>query len=168
MGKQELEAWSSALRTEVEQHRQMIEDLTRQLALSEERLNLVNRLLELDCSPLPAVVNAEPTTATQAAAGEPAPADEISNSSTTLEDGVERVLASVGEPMHISKIRAQLINGGIPIPGRGEDANVIVRITADERFCRTSRGTYALTSWGLPAMTPMKRRRKTAPGGKNK
>ena len=142
----------------------MIDDLTRQLALTEERLNLVNRLLELDCSQMSTAVGEDPTAATPAAAGEPAPEEEMSAPPATLEVGVEKILAAAGEPMHISKIRAQLINDGIPIPGKGEDANVIVRISADERFCRTSRGTYALTSWGIPAMASPKRRRNTKQG----
>ena len=168
IGRQELEAWSSALRAEVERHRQMIDDLTKQLAQSEERLNLVNRLLELDGSSLPTVVDEELTATPPSEAGLSAQAKEPHDPVATLEDGVERVLEAVGVPTHISRIRAQLINDGIPIPGRGEDANVIVRISADERFCRTSRGTYALTSWGIPAMMPPKRRRKTKQGGTSK
>ena len=168
IGRQALEAWSSTLRAEVEQHRHMIDDLTRQLAQTEERLNLVNRLLELDHPTLAATVNEESTTVAEDAAGERTTVDEMNSPSGTLEDGVERILAALGEPTHISQIRAQLINDGIPIPGRGEDANVIVRISADERFCRTSRGTYALASWGIPPMTPAKRRRKTKQGRTSK
>lgn len=145
----------------------MIDDLTKQLGLTEERLNLVNRLLELDCSQT-SVVGEGPTATASAAAGEPAPEEETSAPPATLEVGVEKILAAAGEPMHISRIRAQLINDGIPIPGKGEDANVIVRISADERFCRTSRGTYALTSWGIPAMAPPKRRRNTKQRRSNK
>ena len=146
----------------------MIDDLTKQLAVSEERLNLVNRLLELDGSQMSAVPGERSTATKQAAEPEPAQAQEVSDPAVTLEDGVERILTADGEPMHISKIREQLISDGTPIPGRGEAANVIVRISGDKRFCRTSRGTYALTSWGIPAMTPTKRRRKTKQGRTSK
>ena len=75
--------------------------------------------------------------------GEATDADEIDleghgspgNGSTSLEDAVAELLSEAGEPTHISRIRELLIDGGVPIPGHGEDANVIVRITADGRFC---------------------------------
>lgn len=83
-----------------------------------------------------------------------------------VEDHMEAVLTDAGEPMHISALRQALIERGVPLPGRGDEANIIVRLRRDERrFTRTGRGTYALAAWGLPAVAPTRRkkvRRRTA------
>jgi hypothetical protein len=73
---------------------------------------------------------------------------------------VEAILAEKGEPMHIGALRDVLIERGIPLPGRGDEANIIVRLRRDDtRFTRTGRGTYGLTAWGLPAVAPTRRKK---------
>ena len=70
-----------------------------------------------------------------------------------LEATVEGILRSAGRPIHISDIRSSLLEKGIPIPGRGDEANVIVRLRRlEDRFTRTARGTYGLAEWKLPAL----------------
>ena len=87
-----------------------------------------------------------------------------------IEDRIEEVLQSNGKPMHITDIRATLIRIGVPLPGRGDEANIILRLRrASERFVRTGRGTYALTAWKIPEYSPapsrkrVRRRRRTVP-----
>ena len=63
--------------------------------------------------------------------------------------------------MHISDIRSSPLEKGIPIPGRGDEANVIVRLRRlEDRFTRTARGTYGLAEWKLPALASKAGRRK--------
>jgi hypothetical protein len=77
-----------------------------------------------------------------------------------LEDAVEELLRAAGEPLHISKIRETLVAQGVPIPGRGDDANIIVRLRRfEDRFTRTARGTYGLAEWGIPALRSKTRKR---------
>jgi hypothetical protein len=80
-----------------------------------------------------------------------------------LEAAVEQILREAGEPLHISSIRQILLDRRVPIPGRGDDANIIVRLRRlNQQFMRTARGTYGLTEWGLPALSGKahKRRRR--------
>ena len=63
-------------------------------------------------------------------------------------EAVAAILDERGEPMHVRDIRAELIARGVPLPGRGADANVIVHLSRNPNtFVRTSRGTYGLTAW---------------------
>ena len=63
-------------------------------------------------------------------------------------EAVTEILDDSGEPMHVQEIRAELTSRGVPVPGRGTDANVIVHLSRmPDIFVRTSRGTYGLTKW---------------------
>jgi hypothetical protein len=63
--------------------------------------------------------------------------------------------------MHIRDIRNALIQKGVPLPGKGDEANIILRLRRDNaRFIRTERGTYALVEWNLPAYAPAPRTKK--------
>jgi hypothetical protein len=129
-----------------------IEIRLRQVELSqvEERITLVSRLIAVD--------SIESSTAGSELAEVIAPSlipqsSRLSNEGE-LEDEVEALLRVAGGPMHISSIREALIANGVQIPGRGDEANIIVRIRKiPDRFTRTARGTYALPEWGIPEMT---------------
>ena len=83
-----------------------------------------------------------------------------------LERHVEDILDRAGKPMHIGAIREQLLSRAVPIPGRGDEANIIVRLSrANETFVRTARGTYGLVAWGLTPMPKRARRRSTKSKG---
>lgn len=61
---------------------------------------------------------------------------------------VSAVLDEAGRPMHVREIRTMLASRGVPLPGRGTDANLIVHLSRKpDVFVRTSRGTYGLTEW---------------------
>jgi hypothetical protein len=78
-----------------------------------------------------------------------------------IEDHIEAILGSKGKPMHIRDIYAALIEMGVPLPGKGHEANIILRLRRDsDRFIRTARGTYALVAWDLPLDSPAKRKRR--------
>lgn len=158
-----LSTWQVALTDRAEDLRAKIIAQQADLAQVEERLTLVTKLIEVE---------------TRAMAGTPA-ADGGSASksdsvltirpmrkvTSDLEDAVEEILRDAGKPLHISAIRETLMARGVPIPGRGDDANIIVRLRrVEERFTRTARGTYGLAEWKIPALKskPRKARRTTA------
>jgi hypothetical protein len=103
------------------------ETVKAELAREQERLNLLERLRVLDDTP-----SEQPLSASQR---------------PVLEDAVVDYLRLSGKPMHISVIRSNLIKDGVPIPGKGVDANVITRISRDGRIARAPgrRGYYVLS-----------------------
>ena len=75
------------------------------------------------------------------------------NSSSNFNDEIRIILEEDGNAMHISEICNRLYEKAIPLPGKGTQANVIVRIRRDpNQFTRTDNGTYALAEWGMPPM----------------
>jgi len=75
-----------------------------------------------------------------------------------IEQGAVEILAERAKPLHISELRDQLSRRGIPIPGKGTDANVIVYLARCNNICRVGRGLYALRAWNVPEV-PARRRR---------
>jgi hypothetical protein len=151
---EDLEAWARATEREIDEIRGQMLPLEERMGAARERLDLIRRLVGLaDGS------KRQPTAAPRSSQrGEPAEGRVPPGG--TVEDQVEAILAKRGEPMHISALRDALIEQGVPLPGRGDEANIIVRLRRDEaRFTRTGRGTYALTAWGLPAVAPTQRRK---------
>lgn len=160
----DLSAWAGALDEEISQLREEIQRLTAVLSKAEEKLRLVRRLRELEGGLQAEAFENQAEDSTGQFAHPLSRTDSdgtgASSSAPDLEDAVEQILTESGEPMHISLIRDQLTARGVAIPGRGDDANIIVRIRKTEgRFTRTARGTYALASWGLPSVDSSKRRR---------
>jgi len=71
----------------------------------------------------------------------------------------EIILREAGKPMHINELHMDLIKKGIPIPGKGNQANVIARIQrSDGRIIRTGHGVYGLPEFGLPERKPVRKR----------
>jgi hypothetical protein len=156
---QDLRDWASALSEQIGALRAELRRCQAELAAAEERQGLVHRLLELDGDTTAEPICSEDDHDTQPSA-EPE-ASHLDNghalasrpTGRSLEDAVASILEGSGEPMHVGDIRLRLIADGVPIPGRGDDANIIVRLrAAPERFTRTARGTYALAAWGLPSL----------------
>lgn len=151
-------SWQAALTRQAENLHIEIHDKQSDLAQVEERLALVTRLIGVE------------TRAERGASGSKGenPAPEPSSSdlptrpnTSDLEHAVAEILRAAGEPLHISNIRGALIARGVPIPGRGDEANIIVRLRRfDDRFTRTARGTYGLAEWGIPALERKTRKRR--------
>lgn len=154
-------AWQATLVGQAEDLRTSIRAMQADLAKVEERMSLVTKLIEVETG-----VDVDTQSNSQATAEGPTKAAGEKGPTVTadLELAVEEILRAAGQPMHIADIRANLIDQGVPIPGRGDDANIIVRLRRlDDRFTRTARGTYALAEWGLPALPNKKsQRRRTA------
>jgi len=154
---EQLKQWASAIEKEIEKIRADIAPLEQRLDAARERLDLIQRLIRLteDAHPAP---RRAPGTRTRESTGDTTPAQA---GKQDLETHLEKILGDAGKPMHISEIRQALVDRAIPLPGRGDEANIIIRLRrAPERFTRTGRGTYALATLGLAAVPPAKRQRR--------
>lgn len=156
-------AWQEALARQVEELRVEISSKQDELAQLEERLSLVTRLLKVER-------RAQHTGPESSGEDLPLPGPSGStlsagSGSDGLEDAVEEILRASGEPLHISTIREALLTRGVPIPGRGDDANIIVRLRRlRDRFTRTARGTYGLAEWDIPPLPTGGRKRRRSKG----
>jgi hypothetical protein len=156
---EDLTTWQQNLVRRANELRTEVGAKQAELARVEERLNLVRKLLELDGSAGAADGNVTRANAgaseTKVAATPPTTAKGVD-----LEGAVSEILREAGTPLHISDIRAALIDRHVPIPGKGDEANIIVRLRRlDRQFTRTARGTYALAEWGLQSHAPTRKRR---------
>jgi hypothetical protein len=111
-----------------------------QVALEDERVALLRRLLELETGGEPRMPVASALVASNAPRSKP-------NGRPRLEDAVVAILADSREPVHIGQIRSRLVEQGIRIPGKGTDSNIIARIIKEPRIERQAgrRGYYRLT-----------------------
>jgi hypothetical protein len=144
--------WKRTAEDEIAELETRIDPLRLQLESARERLDLVRRLIHLHDTP----------PSDEAASADVAPPSPTARAlaPSNLEEGVAAVLKEAGEPMHIREIREALVQRGVPLPGRGDEANIIVRLRrSPDDFTRTGRGTYALASWGLPEMQPSPRKK---------
>jgi hypothetical protein len=123
-----------------------------------ERAQLLDRLLTVEgASDAP---TSSPASSIQAA-------QEVMGTRDDFLDACERLISDAGRPLHIKELRAALLNEGIPVPGRGTEANLLVRLhRSNGRFVRTGRGTYAPVSLGVKEVRPTQRRRVRARSAK--
>jgi len=77
-----------------------------------------------------------------------------------LAEAVVEVLRRHGKVMHIQELTAAVRRAGIPIPGRGESANLIAHIRPHPEVVRPVRGVYGLREWGIEEAVPRPRRRR--------
>jgi hypothetical protein len=146
-----LELWAQKIEKEIAEITAILAPLRDRLAAAREKLDLVNRLIHLSSPD-----RSRSRHLSQASSASPTP-----SSSPGIEDRIEEILRSTGSPMHIRDIRNALIQKGVPLPGKGDEANIILRLRRDNaRFIRTERGTYALVEWNLPAYAPAPRTKK--------
>jgi len=146
-----LGAWAEAIEKEIGEIAAEMMPLQQRLDAARERLDLVRRLIHL---------TGRGTPRSKAAAETGSPSIQQA-ALPDIEDRIEEVLRARGEPTHIREIRASLIERGVPLPGRGNEANIILRLRrASDRFVRTERGVYGLTSWDFPEYSPPSRKKK--------
>lgn len=156
---EEIQRWTRAAEEEIREITAAIAPLEVRLKVARERLDLLKRLGRLGDLEGQARLSRD-----TARPGEPQVPDETTGPYTPgqeLEGHIELILREAGRPMHISEIRNALVDRAVPLPGRGDEANIIVRLRrAPERFTRTGRGQYALAALGLPPVPVGKRRRR--------
>lgn len=136
----ELNAWESELLAEQKQVARQLEPLLSRREELRTKLDLVQRLKGLEGN----TGNKGEQTATNKLPVPPV----VSTVGSELQAAVRQILESHGKPMHVREIRTVLPERGVPIPGKGTDANLIVHLRrAPEVFQRSGRGTYGLTGW---------------------
>jgi hypothetical protein len=152
----QLQDWASATEKEIAEIQACVAPLELRLQAAKESLDLIRRLIRLTEGVLS-------TPSDRGGQNTPSPNDSPSAHSARKEDlevHLEQILHEAGKPMHISAIRQELVNRAVPLPGRGDEANIIVRLRrAPHRFSRVGRGTYALATLGLNVVPPRRRRR---------
>lgn len=154
---EQLREWARAAEAEISRFEAQIAQLQQELAAARERSDLLRRLIDL---------RQKPKLVNRSNDQRPEPEHDVANShwrpplGNDLETCVAEILAENRSPMHISQIRTALLERGVAIPGKGEEANVIVRLSRDkDHFVRTGRGTYGLAEWGLAEVVPTKAKR---------
>ena len=164
-----LNAWATEAEQEMQQITNEMAPLQKRLESAREKLDLLNRLIRLaekdllGDQPIEELVaeRTEEVNSSVSPTSPPSPTPADLRTRSGLEENIEVILEKSGEPMHISEIRQALINQGVPLPGRGDEANVILRLRrAQDLFTRTGRGTYGLSEWGLAEVKPTTRKRK--------
>ena len=146
-----LQAWAQSIEREISDIVASLVPLQQRREAAVAKLELVRRLINLS---------------NQGQDSTPDKTDSLlsgpqSASVLKIEDHIEAMLCSKGKPMHIRDIHASLIEMGVPLPGKGHEANIILRLRRDnDRFIRTERGTYALVAWNLPMYSPARRKRR--------
>lgn len=139
----ELRDWEGELIEELEQISRQLEPLLSRKEELRAKLELVQRLRSLEEGEAAAAAGERASTrATMGFAPTPV---SVGNE---IQTEVREILEARGQPMHIRDIRTALTERGVPIPGRGTDANLIVHLRrAPDVFDRRARGTYGLAGW---------------------
>ncbi len=137
-----LRQWRKEAADELEGAQQELLAAQRRIDEVRERVRLLDRLLAVEGDGGSSETAASPST------------------NDELLAACERIMRGAGRPLHIRELHATLLREGVPLPGRGTEANLIVRLRrSDGRFLRTGRGTYAPVDFGLPEVKPTRRRR---------
>lgn len=145
-----LAAWEKDIEAEIAEVGRLMEPLQKRLEAAREKLDLVRRLRHL-------VGGGGESERSTHSATDAAPVGALGD----VEKRIQQILESAGEPMHIGSIRSELIARGVPLPGRGDEANIILRLRrAPTQFLRTGRGMYGLTKWNLQAVPPAAKKRR--------
>lgn len=121
----------------ISEYQQEVAHLQKQLQEYEDRLKLLDQLLEI----------------------EKKPGKEKNSGSVDVLDAVIQILKEKGKALHISEIHSRLLSRGIALPGKGNEANVISRIQKSSGLVvRTGRGMYGLPEFGEREVRPTKKR----------
>jgi hypothetical protein len=152
--RKQLQSWADATELEIHEITAALNPLQQRLQAVRERLDLIQRLIRLE-NPCSSEASAQGNTSGQVA---PPSVAVRSQPGTDVEDHLETILRESGNPMHIRDLRQALIERGIPLPGKGDEANIILRLgRAKDRFVRTGRGQYGLSKWGIESVPPVQR-----------
>lgn len=139
-----LQLWRKETLREIDECKALISSTQYKLNEAEERVRLIDGLLNLEGNDMTDIAQEKFL-------------------KKDLLDEIEDVIRNKGEPMHISSIHQELISKGVPLPGRGNEANVIARIQRSEgRIIRTDRGVYGLSELGAIEKKPVRKKRKSA------
>jgi hypothetical protein len=137
----ELKRWEEDLLAEQQQISKELEPLLSRREQVRTKLELIQRLRVLEDGEAHLKGKQSPEIAPISATGR-----------NEIQEHTYQILRESGKPMHVSEIKARLIDRAVPIPGRGTDANIIVHLRRAPRvFERKARGTYGLLEWKAAA-----------------
>lgn len=155
----QLRAWAETTERDIQEIKEAIAPLQEKMENASQRLDLIKRLIHLSeaGATRPKVKGDHQHTPRPAQTANIRP-ETVIGLPSSLEDHIEDILQLADSPMHVSEIRETLIERGLPLPGKGEEANIIVRMGRSEnRFVRTGKGTYGLSSWNFQPVTPTRK-----------
>ena len=133
---EDLRHWEAGILQEQEQVARDLEPLLARREQLNQKLELVQRLI---------VIEAAASNGKREVMRPSASPVQVTGSGNQIQAAVREILEECGKPMHIRDIHAALLAKGVPIPGKGTDANVIVHLRrAPEIFARRNRGIYSL------------------------
>jgi hypothetical protein len=134
----ELRLWEQEISSEQDGLARQLEPLLARREQLIQKLELVRRLIAVEATSTDSATNGiRAATNPQTTA--------VVGSGNAIQSAVRDILQTKGRPMHIAEIRAALVQKGIPIPGKGTDANVIVHLRrAPDLFTKRGRGMYGL------------------------
>jgi len=125
MKRTELEQWYKEAVEDLRVARQRLSDTQRAVVSAEQKVASLESLYLLEGGKASVLTNSK------------------SQLNADVVDYVETMLQDKGEPMHISDIRAQLLQDQVPLPGKGVEANLIAKFQRSKgRIVRVSRGMY--------------------------
>jgi len=130
---------------EIEDLESQLLPLEREIKLRREKLSSVERLLNLENSPLESL-------STSGSSEEPVNRKKLS-------DVAYAVLHEANTPMFYKDLCRAISMQGFIIPGQDPATNLIAHISKDPRFKRIRRGTYGLKGWKLKRRKPARRRK---------
>jgi hypothetical protein len=132
---EQLRAAEASLREGLARTRSKIGELTRELDRGEQELRLrgadaCEAAGDSDASVIP-LVSARSTDGSR------------------LSQAVVEILRQAGKPLHIQELMTRVRERQLPIPGKGEPANLIAHIRSKSGIVRPNRGMYGLKEWGI-------------------
>lgn len=138
--------WREEVQESLEKSRVRLAELQKQKKTLEEKLQLLDKLIALEDD-------------------DDEEALEETVSPDRFLDVCVEIMRANGEPMHISELHSKLLDSSVPIPGKGNQANVISRIQrSDGRVIRTGRGMYGLPEFGVSEQKPTRKERRAKSG----
>lgn len=139
----EIKIWREQVKNSLEKYREELAEIQKAIKETEERLELLDGLLALE-NGLEHEVHSQSIDQ-----------DEF------LESCIE-IIRERGKSVHIGDLHSALLENGVPIPGMGNQANVISRIQrSDGKIIRTGRGMYGLPEFGVSEKKPVQRKKKS-------
>ena len=78
----------------------------------------------------------------------------------SIADIAYEYMRGMNNPLHYSEMAKGIMSKGILIPGKNPEANLLSHIGRDNRFVRTSPGTYGLSEWGLKSVSAKRKKRR--------
>jgi len=133
----------SQLKEEIVEHQNKIQEIFRQVEIEQEQIKSITQLLATE-----GMLIDDP--------------DLAAMTDAPIADLAFKFLQNDPDhkPAHYSKITKNIMAQGILIPGKNPAANLLTHISRDDRFVRTSSGTYGLKEHGHRPATKSRRRKK--------